>query len=33
VPYPLFITTARGVEKPTFFRVGVNGATTPQQQP
>jgi len=24
VPYPLFIPTARGVEKPTFFRVGVS---------
>lgn len=24
VPYPLFITTANGVEKPTFFRVGVS---------
>ncbi len=23
VPYPFFIPTARGVEKPTFFRVGV----------
>jgi len=25
VPYPLFIPTSRGVEKPTFFRVGVSG--------
>ena len=25
VPYPLFIDTARGVEKPTFFRVAVSG--------
>ncbi|MES2660957.1 MAG: hypothetical protein V4689_20190 [Verrucomicrobiota bacterium] len=25
VPYPLFIQTANGVEKPTFFRVGVTG--------
>ncbi len=24
VPYPLFITTTRGVEKPTFFRVAVS---------
>ena len=24
VPYPLFIPTARGVEKPTFFRVAVS---------
>ncbi|MES2660956.1 MAG: autotransporter-associated beta strand repeat-containing protein [Verrucomicrobiota bacterium] len=24
VPYPLFIPTANGVEKPTFFRVGVS---------
>ena len=24
VPYPLFITTSRGVEKPTFFRVRVS---------
>jgi hypothetical protein len=24
VPYPLFISTTRGVEKPTFFRVGVS---------
>ena len=26
VPYPLFIATARGVEKPTFFRVAVSSA-------
>jgi len=24
VPYPLFISTTRGVEKPTFFRVAVS---------
>jgi len=24
VPYPLFINTLNGVEKPTFFRVGVS---------
>jgi hypothetical protein len=25
VPYPLFIPTASGYKKPTFFRVGVSG--------
>ena len=26
VPYPLFIETGNGMEKPTFFRVGVSQA-------
>ena len=33
VPYPFFIPTAHGVEKPTFFRVGVNATSGPTQQP
>jgi hypothetical protein len=31
MPYPVFITTPSGDRKPTFFRVTVNGSTTPNQ--